>query len=122
MKKTTKDVNPKDTIGGNKMPMHLWPATATATVMGCIGMLNGAFKYGRSNFRRTGVRASINIDAAKRRSPPGRIVLKGVDSNRGRIHTVLYGDDGADGGGVQVLRQAAHGRGVEESPARRRAE
>lgn len=56
--------NPKDIIGCDKLPIHLWPSTATA--MGCIGLLNGALKYGRNNFRAVGVRASIYVDAAKR--------------------------------------------------------
>jgi hypothetical protein len=59
-----KPTNPKDALGTDKLPLHLWPATATA--MGCVGLANGAFKYGRSNFREIGVRASIYVDAAKR--------------------------------------------------------
>lgn len=61
---SSKETNPKDVIGSSKLPLHLWPTTATA--MGCIAMLNGALKYGRSNFRAVGVRASIYVDAAKR--------------------------------------------------------
>lgn len=61
---TCKSSNPKDIIGSNKLPLHLWPTTATAT--GCLGFLNGLLKYGRSNFRVVGVKASIYIDAAKR--------------------------------------------------------
>ena len=61
---TEKPTNPKDAIGSNKLPLHLWPATATA--MGSVGMLNGALKYGRSNFRAIGVRSSIYVDAAMR--------------------------------------------------------
>jgi hypothetical protein len=34
--------------------------------MGCLGFLDGALKYGRSNFRAIGVRASIYVDAVKR--------------------------------------------------------
>lgn len=60
----SKPTNPKDLIGSNKLPLHLWPSTATA--LGCIGMLNGMLKYGRSNFRAIGVRASIYVDACKR--------------------------------------------------------
>ena len=56
--------NPKDICGSNKLPLHLWPSTATA--MGCIALLNGALKYGRGNFRTIGVRATIYIDAAMR--------------------------------------------------------
>lgn len=63
---TPKDklTNPKDAIGSSKMPLHLWPNTAT--VLGCLGLLDGACKYGRSNFRDSGVRASIYYDACKR--------------------------------------------------------
>lgn len=59
-----KDTNPKDAIGSQKLPLHLWPATATA--MGCLGLLDGALKYGRANWRVSGVRASIYFDAASR--------------------------------------------------------
>ncbi len=59
-----KPSNPKDIIGSDKIPLHLWPETAT--VLGSLGMLEGALKYGRSNFRAVGVKASIYIDAAKR--------------------------------------------------------
>lgn len=56
--------NPKDVVGSDKLPLHLWPTTATA--MGCIALLNGALKYGRSNWRAVGVRASIYVDACQR--------------------------------------------------------
>lgn len=59
-----KPTNPKDAIGSDKLPIHLWPSTATA--LGCIAMANGMLKYGRSNFRAIGVKSSIYIDAAKR--------------------------------------------------------
>jgi len=64
MDSSMKLTNPKDAIGSDKLPLHLWPATATA--MGCIGMLNGMLKYGRANFRAVGIRASIYKDAAHR--------------------------------------------------------
>jgi hypothetical protein len=60
----TKPTNPKDIIGSSKLPLHLWPATASA--MGCIGLLEGMLKYGRQNWRPSGVRASIYVDACKR--------------------------------------------------------
>lgn len=56
--------NPKDAIGCDKLPLHLWPETATA--MGCLALLEGAVKYGRLNWRAVGVRVSIYIDACKR--------------------------------------------------------
>jgi len=59
-----KPTNPKDAIGSNKLPLHLWPETASA--LGCLGLLDGALKYGRSNFRAIGVRASIYYDASRR--------------------------------------------------------
>jgi hypothetical protein len=61
---TLKQTNPKDAIGSDKLPLHLWPETATA--MGTLGLLDGALKYGRNNWRETGVRATIYIDALKR--------------------------------------------------------
>jgi len=59
-----KPTNPKDMIGSNKVPLHLWPTTAT--VLGSMGLLDGALKYGRSNWRAVGVRASIYEDAIRR--------------------------------------------------------
>ena len=59
-----KPTNPKDMIGSDKLPMHLWPTTATA--LGCLGFLDGALKYGRANFRAVGVRSSIYYDALRR--------------------------------------------------------
>ncbi len=59
-----KPTNPKDIIGADKVPLHLWPATATA--LGAMALLDGALKYGRSNYRVIGVRASIYVDAARR--------------------------------------------------------
>jgi hypothetical protein len=59
-----KPTNPKDAIGSNKVPLHLFPTTARTA--GAIAFLNGACKYGRSNFRAVGVRASIYYDAASR--------------------------------------------------------
>jgi hypothetical protein len=60
----TKPTNPKDLIGSDKLPLHLWPGTAS--MMGCLGLLDGMLKYGRSNWREAGVRYSIYADAAKR--------------------------------------------------------
>ena len=64
MQNGKKPTNPKDAIGSSKVPLHLWPTTATA--MGSIALLNGALKYGRANWRAVGVRASIYVDACQR--------------------------------------------------------
>lgn len=61
---TSKATNPKDLIGSSKIPIHLWPETAT--LMGCLGLLDGMLKYGRTNWRVAGVRASIYVDACRR--------------------------------------------------------
>ena len=60
----TKPTNPKDIIGSDKLPLHLWPETAT--VVGSLGLLDGALKYGRTNWRVAGVRTSIYVDAIRR--------------------------------------------------------
>jgi hypothetical protein len=59
-----KEPNPKDIVGSTKLPISLWPETAT--LVGCLGLLDGALKYGRTNWRATPVKASIYVDAAKR--------------------------------------------------------
>ena len=59
-----KPTNPKDLIGSDKIPLHLWPETAT--VLGSLALLDGALKYGRANWREAGVRASIYVDAVRR--------------------------------------------------------
>lgn len=56
--------NPKSIIGSDKMPFHLWPETAT--ILGVLGLLDGALKYGRTNFRVAGVKASTYYDAIRR--------------------------------------------------------
>jgi len=59
-----KNTNPKDFIGANKVPLHLFPETAT--IYGALALLDGMLKYGRSNWREAGVRASIYYDACRR--------------------------------------------------------
>lgn len=59
-----KPTNPKDFIGSSKLPLHLFPTTAIA--YGSLALLDGACKYGRSNFRAVGVKASIYFDACNR--------------------------------------------------------
>lgn len=56
--------NPKQSQGASKLPLHLWPTTATA--LGCLGILEGREKYGLVNWRASKVVATIYVDAAKR--------------------------------------------------------
>lgn len=60
----SKATNPKDLVGSHKVPLHLWPTTAT--VYGSLGLLDGMLKYGRTNWREAGVRYSIYHDATMR--------------------------------------------------------
>lgn len=61
---TMKDINPKDAIAADKMPLHLWPESAT--ILGCLALLDGASKYGRANWRGTEVLWSVYFSAARR--------------------------------------------------------
>lgn len=60
----TKPTNPKDIVGIRKAPM----STVSAAVMAEVGvaMLEGALKYGRHNYRKVGVRASVYYDGTMR--------------------------------------------------------
>lgn len=59
-----KPTNPKDAIGIKKAPLSTVPMNVVAE-MG-VGMLEGASKYGRHNYRGVGVRASVYFDATMR--------------------------------------------------------
>jgi hypothetical protein len=59
-----KETNPKDLVATSKVPLHLWPRIATA--IGSLAMLDGALKYGRENFRVSGVRVSTYYAACLR--------------------------------------------------------
>lgn len=59
-----KDTNPKDSVGIKKVPMSTVPAAVMAEVG--LAMLEGALKYGRHNYRASGVRASVYYDATLR--------------------------------------------------------
>lgn len=61
---STVNDNPKDAIGSTKLPLSLVPQTAIATAS--LAHLNGALKYGKWNWRKTAVRASVYLDAARR--------------------------------------------------------
>ncbi len=62
--KGTKDTNPKDAIGIKKAPI----STVSGPVIAAVGvaMMEGGLKYGRHNYRVSGVRASVYRDAVFR--------------------------------------------------------
>ena len=64
MASLTKETNPKDAVGIKKAPA----STVSALVIQELGvaMLEGGRKYGRHNYRVSGVRASVYYDAARR--------------------------------------------------------
>jgi len=59
-----KDTNPKDAVGIKKVPASVLPRNVIADV--ALGMMEGARKYGRHNYRAIGVRASVYFDATNR--------------------------------------------------------
>lgn len=61
---TTKDTNPKDAVGIKKAAV----STLSGPVLfeAGLGMLEGARKYGRHNYRIAGVRGSVYLDATVR--------------------------------------------------------
>ena len=85
-----KATNPKDLIGSGKLPLHLFPTTARA--YGVLGLLDGMLKYGRSNWRAVGIRASIYYDAVGR-----------------HLDAWLEGEDNASDSGLPHLAHAIAG-------------
>ena len=63
-KLSTKDTNPKDAIGIAKVPLSVVSAPVLMEIG--LGMMEGARKYRRHNYRIVGVRASVYYDAAMR--------------------------------------------------------
>jgi hypothetical protein len=68
--------NPKDAIGSDKIPVHLFPQAAV--YMGALGNLDGALKYGRNNWRASKIRYTVYLDALKRHSDA---LLEGEDED-----------------------------------------
>lgn len=61
---TTKETNPKDAVGTKKWRQYTVVPMTVIWELG-VAMLEGARKYGRHNYRVSGVRASVYVDAAK---------------------------------------------------------
>lgn len=62
--KNVKSTNPKDAVGTRKVPFSVVPWRVIALIG--LALLEGARKYGRHNYRKIGVRASVYIDATMR--------------------------------------------------------
>jgi len=61
---TSKDTNPKDAVGITKVPLSVVSAPVLMEIG--LGMMEGARKYRRHNYRIAGVRASVYYDATMR--------------------------------------------------------
>lgn len=61
---STKQSNPKESLGIRKVPMHVVP-TKPLMALG-LAMMEGGRKYGAHNYRKMGVRFSTYYDAAMR--------------------------------------------------------
>jgi hypothetical protein len=61
---STKDTNPKDALGCKKPPLSVIPCPVLYEIG--AGMLEGACKYRRHNYRIAGVRMSVYYDATMR--------------------------------------------------------
>lgn len=59
-----KPTNPKDMVGIRKVPFSVLPTPVLWEAS--LGMMEGALKYGRHNYRAIGVRASVYYDATQR--------------------------------------------------------
>lgn len=57
----SKDTNPKDAIGIRKVAFSVLPWRVLYRI--ALGMMEGAAKYGRHNYRAVGCRASVYFDA-----------------------------------------------------------
>jgi len=60
----TKPTNPKDAVGINKVSYSMIPAPVLAEA--ALALTEGAFKYGKHNYRGVGVRGSVYYDASLR--------------------------------------------------------
>lgn len=60
----TKDTNPKDAVGTRKVPLSVLPWPPLMEVG--LGLMEGARKYGRHNYRAAGIRYSVYFDATLR--------------------------------------------------------
>ena len=59
-----KETNPKDALGIKKVPFSCVPANVIAEI--ALGLMEGARKYGKHNYRVIGVRGTVYYDAAIR--------------------------------------------------------
>lgn len=81
---TTKASNPKDIVGVKKAPISTVPCNVMLEVG--LAMLEGGCKYGRHNYRKAGVRASVYYDAVVGRHLFGWWEGQDLDPDSGLSH------------------------------------
>lgn len=80
----TKLSNPKDIVGVKKAPISTVPCNVMLEVG--LAMLEGGCKYGRHNYRKAGVRASVYYDAVVGRHLFGWWEGQDIDPGSGLSH------------------------------------
>lgn len=80
----TKASNPKDQVGVKKAPISTVPANVMLEIG--LAMLEGGCKYGRHNYRKAGVRASVYYDAVVGRHLFGWWEGQDLDPDSGLSH------------------------------------
>lgn len=80
----TKPSNPKDRVGIQKVPFSVIPVPVLWELG--LAMLEGALKYGRHNYRKAGVRASVYYDAVMARHLPAWWEGEDIDPASGVHH------------------------------------
>lgn len=105
----TKPTNPKDAIGIRKLAFSVLPWRVLCWV--ALAMLEGACKYGRHNYRASGVRASVYFDAVVARHMTDWWEGVDIDPDSGLHHIVK-----AIAGLMVMYDSILHGNFVDDRP------
>lgn len=106
-----KQTNPKDAIGTKKLAFSVLPWRVLCGV--ALGMMEGAAKYGRHNYRSAGVRASVYFDAVVARHMTQWWEGEDIDSDSGLHHI-----DKAIAGLMVMRDSMLQGNFVDDRPPR----
>lgn len=110
-----KDTNPKDAVGVRKVPISTLPCGPL--LYAGLAMLEGARKYGRHNYRATGVRASVYYDAVVGRHLMPWYEGEDMDPDSGLCHI-----DKAIAGLLVLRDSMLSGNWVDDRPIRNRVD
>ena len=107
----TKASNPKDVIGSRKLAFSVLPWRVLCGV--ALGMMEGAAKYGRHNYRAAGVRGSVYFDAVV-----GRHLTEWWEGNDIDAASGLHHIDKAIAGLMVMRDSMLQGNFVDDRPPR----